>query len=237
MRHKHRPPSKQRAAVQLRGGEMKIKIIGLAAVAAMALTSISASSAAAKACSATLSSGEACGGTYGFVYTGTLEASLKAGTSFTFTATNSSGQSISTITCTTSTLKGSVTGSTGVGSINAMTLANCSSAMCANAMSFTTTASATNLWPIQVTTGTPPNGTLAIEKFDMEMICGTLLGNITCRYTSAKVMGTVGGGAPAHVTATTVPLATVSGPEAVCGSKADWSATYVVTNPKSLYLT
>lgn len=216
---------------------MRLKIIGLAAVAAMALMAFAASSATAKVCSGE-GTGEACAGSHGKIYTGTIEASLKSGTSATLTATNSSGSTVSTVACTTSVVKGSVTnGSTGAGNINSFTFANCSSAACPNGVTASTTASSSNLWPALATTGTAPNGTLAVEKVDGSFVCGSVFGQITCRYSTTKATTTVTGGAPAHVTATNIPLGLVSGLAAICGEKADWSGTYVVTKPSSLYLT
>jgi len=211
---------------------MRLKIIGLAALA-MALMAFAASSASAKVC-ATTGTGEAC--TTGKVYSGAIEATLKTGTSATLTATNSSGSSVSTVTCTSSTVKGTVTGSTGAGKISSFTFATCSSAACPNGVTASTTASTTNEWPAQATATGSGNGTLAVEKVEGSFVCGTILGNITCTYKTAKATTTVTGGEPAHVTATSIPLERVSGAEATCGTKADWSGTYVVTNPASLWV-
>jgi hypothetical protein len=214
---------------------MKLKIIGLVALSAMALMAFAASSVSAKVCS-TSGTGEAC--TSGKVYTGEIDASLKTGTSATLTATNSSGSSVSTVTCTSSTVKGVVTnGSLGTGDITSMTFASCSSAACSNGVTATTTAgTGEKQWPAQATATGGGNGTLAVEKVEGSFVCGTILGNITCTYKTAKATTTVTGGEPAHVTATNIPLERVSGAEATCGTKADWSGTYVVTTPASLWL-
>ncbi|HVD41589.1 MAG TPA: hypothetical protein VNC16_11400 [Solirubrobacterales bacterium] len=216
---------------------MKIKIIGLAVVAAMALMAFAASSFGnAKVCSGEGATAE-CGGTHGKVYDGTILATLKTGTSATLTTTNSSGGTVNTVTCLTSTVHGTVVGDTGTGTIDEFTFANCSSAACPNGVTASTTASTTNTWPATATKGTAPNGTLSVEKIDGEFICGTIIGNITCRYTATKATTTVTGGTPATVTATNVALTRSSGPEATCGAKADWSGVYTITTPKSLFLT
>ena len=220
---------------------MRLKMIGLAAVAAMALMAFGASSASATIVCSGEGTGAACAGTHGNIYgsaekPAVIEASLKAGTSATLTATNSSGGSVSTVTCTTSVVKGTVNGANGAGSINSFTFSNCSSSVCST-VTASTTASSSNLWPAQATTGTAPNGTLTVKNIDGEFICGTFLGDITCRYTAAEAKTTVTGGKPAHVTATNIKLTKTVGPSATCGESADWSGTYVVTKPTSLYLT
>jgi hypothetical protein len=218
---------------------MRLKMIGLAAVAAMALMAFAApgASANAKVCS-TEGKGLACGTGHGNEYSGAIEASLKTGTSATLTTTNSEGKTVSTVTCTTSVVKGTITsGATGTGHINSFTFAGCSSSTCPNGVTATTTASAGNLWPATATKGTAPNGTLGVEKVQGQFICGSFLGNITCVYNTTKATTTVTGGAPATVTATNVPLNLVSGNTTICGSKADWSGVYTVTTPKNLYLT
>jgi hypothetical protein len=214
---------------------MKLKMIGLAAVAAMALLAF-AGNASAKVCSGAGAT-EFCGGSHGFIYDGTIHATLKTGTSATLTTTNAEGKTVSTVTCTTSTVHGTITGTTGAGSISNFTFSNCSSATCPNGVTATTTASAGNQWPAQATTGAAPNGTLAVEKVQGQFICGSFLGNITCVYNTAKATTNVVGGEPAHVTAINVPLNLVSGNTTICGTKADWSGTYVITTPKNLYLT
>lgn len=212
---------------------MKLKIIGLVALSAMALMAFAASSASAKVCS-TAGTGEAC--TSGKVYSGTVEATLKPETSATLTATNSSGGSVSTVTSTSSTVKGSVTGSTGTGSITSLTFASLSSSACPNGVTASTTASTSNPWAVTTAATSGGNGTMTVENVEGSFVCGTFLGNITCTYKAASATTSVTGGEPAHVTATNVALSRVSGPEATCGTKADWSGTYVVTTPSSLWL-
>jgi len=214
---------------------MKSNTICVVALSALALIAATAPSAPAKVCSAS-GSGEACGGTHGFVYSGTVEGSLKTGTSASLTATNAEGKSVSTITCVSSSVKGTVTGSTAVGNITSVTFANCSSAVCPNGITASTTASSTNPWPASAVTVTAPNGTLTVEKLEGEFVCSTIIGSVTCRYSASSASGTVSGGSPATV-GLPVGLAKITGPEAVCGSKADWTGTYTVTAPCSVYLT
>jgi hypothetical protein len=207
-----------------------------AAVLASVIVALLASPAAAKVCSSA-GSGEACAGTHGQTYTGALEASLKTSTSATFTFTNSQGGTVGTWTCTSSTIKGSINGGTGAGNISSFTFSSCSSAACPNGVTMSTTAGSTNLWPTQATTGTPPGGTFSIEKIGIHTICGTILGTVPCDFTTAKTSMNLSGGAPAHVTATNWPLTKTAGNEATCGTKADFSGTYVFSSPTTLYLT
>jgi hypothetical protein len=214
---------------------MKVKWAYALVLAALAAIGVVVPSASAKVCSAA-GAGEACGGTHGSVYSGTMEGSLKSGTSATLTATNAEGKSVSTVTCVSSSVRGSVTGSTAIGSITSVAFANCSSSVCPNGITASTTASLSNPWPASATTGTAPNGTLTVEKLEGEFVCSTIIGSVTCRYSASSASGTVTGGSPATV-GLPVGLAKISGPEAVCGSKADWTGTYTVTTPGSVYLT
>jgi hypothetical protein len=58
----------------------------------------------------------------------------------------------------------------------------------------------------------------------------------TCEYEAATATAEVVGGQTAKVVAASVPLAKTAGPESVCGAKADWSGTYEVTTPDSLFI-
>src|SRR5690349_4730144 len=112
-----------------------IKMISLVAMAAMALMAFAAATASAEVnaviCS-TEGTGETCaGGVHGKEYTGAIDASLAPGTSATLVATNGSGGTVSTVKCSVSTVKGTVTASTGgTGDIEEMTFGTCSSAAC-----------------------------------------------------------------------------------------------------------
>ena len=217
--------------------EMKSKIIGMAVMAAMALMAFASSASATIVCSGE-GTGPVCAGTHGKQYSGKIHATLKAGTHANLTVTNSSGGSVTTVTCTGSTVEGTVNGATGAGQITTFHFTGCSSPLCPNGVHASTTASAVAPWPAQATTsGTGPNGTLHVEKIGGKFICTGSFFNTTCEYASAKATVNVTGGAPATITATSVPLTKTAGAEAVCGVKADWTATYTVGTPSSLYLT
>jgi hypothetical protein len=219
-----------------------IKVIGLAAIAILAMMAVVAASASAnaKVCS-TSGVGPACGAGHGNEYTGTVEASLTPGKSATLTATNSSGSSVSTVTCTSSVVKGSVTNSsTGTGQITSMTFANCSSAACTK-VTASTTASAAVPWHVTMTTTVPgtvnTNGIMDVSKVKGKFVCeGSIFGNVTCEYEAATASAHVKGGEPAEVTATNIPLTRTAGIAFLCGEVGDWSGEYVVTNPKSVFI-
>jgi hypothetical protein len=58
----------------------------------------------------------------------------------------------------------------------------------------------------------------------------------TCEYEAASGTAEVKGGAPASISFSNMLLEKKFGPELVCGTKADWSGTYTVSTPTSLYL-
>jgi hypothetical protein len=223
----------------VKGETMKnLKILGLAAVAAMALAAFAAAPASAAVCSPSGSVAvAACTGAHGTGYQSTIEASLKPSTSAVLVATSSSGGTVSTVTCTTSVVSGKVTSAEkGTGEITNMTFANCSSTSCPNGVTASTFAS-TKAWPVTTTPSGKGdgNGTMTVSGVDGEFICGApLIGNVTCRYSATANTQVTGG---TTVTATNVPLTRTAGIESICGAKADWSGTYEVTKPSAVYIT
>jgi hypothetical protein len=218
------------------------KRFGLAVLAVAALMSVVAASASAekgaRICS-TEGLGESCGGQHGKHYTGPIHAVLPAGGSAVLTATNAGGGSVATVTCTESTVQGNVSDATnGTGSITALTFAKCSSPACPGGV----TASTSNFpWHVTATTTTPgvidTNGILHVTGARGKFVCGSIIGNITCEYSAATAtVHVTGSDTTPIVHANSVPLTRLAGPEAICGAKADWSATYHVTTPKSLFI-
>lgn len=216
-----------------------LKIIGLAAIAATALMAMAASSAsAAKICS-TSGTGTACNSGHGKVYSGTLVG--KNSGNVTLAVTNAAGGVIHTVVVTTSEIGGSITnGDTGAGNLTKLTFTGASSTLCTN-VTVASTASAANPWPFTVTTesGTEnTNGTMTISNVTISFSCMFLGVPVTCKYSNVKVPAGIDG-------SDTAPKVTVSGAAleleggnnaSVCGIIADFSATYNLTTPTSLFV-
>jgi hypothetical protein len=199
------------------------KMLGLAAVAALALMALvgAGTASATIVCSAS-GTGTACAGSHGNQYTGPISAELTTG---------KSAQLVSgfiTVTCTESTAGGSVTGSTGAGSLTSLTFNSCTSGLGACTAKSTGTP-----WAAQATTGTAPNGTMKVNNVAGEFTCA----GETCKYSAASATTEVKGGAPAEIVATKVPLSKAAGSGPFCSSTATWSGEYKITSPTSLYLT
>jgi hypothetical protein len=206
-----------------------VKVLGLAVVAALALTAfVGTSGAAAKAhvCS-TSGTGAACAGSHGFEYTTeALSASTGAGV-----ATLTSG--FARVECP-STMTGSITH----GGSGTITMLNFAVASCKSTLGACTVAKATGLpWAATAVTGTAPNGTMEVSStVGGEFTCG----GVNCQYTapSAGTKGeiTIKGGEPAVVTASKVPMSK-SGGSAFCSATSEWDGVYTVSTPSSLFLT
>jgi hypothetical protein len=207
------------------------KMLGLAAVAALALMAFvgtSGAAASAKVCSTT-GTGAACAGSHGFEYT-TQTLSASTGTAY---ATLTSG--FARVECR-STMGGQVTHG-GSGTITSLTFGPKASE-CTSTLGECTLAKATGLpWSATAVTGTAPNGTMTVSStVGGEFTCG----GINCQY-SAPSAGTKGeitikGGEPAVVTATKVPMSKIGG-SPFCSATAEWDGVYTVSTPASLFLT
>jgi hypothetical protein len=205
-----------------------IKMLGLAAVAAMAITAFAgaASASASELCSTNTSP---CTGTkYGAGTT--LEA-----TSTSSVLTTSGGFINPVVTCTHSALKGSVTNAGGkglnvVGTINSLTFTGCtySGGKC------TMTATGTSYLATGIATG-GGNGILTVEK-DTGGVPGASVsceGLLTCDYSSSDISFSLTGGNPAKIVANKVLL---SGGAFPCPTQASWTATWTVLKPSPLFL-
>ncbi|HYQ77718.1 MAG TPA: hypothetical protein VEP91_01245 [Solirubrobacterales bacterium] len=215
-----------------------LKIIGLAALAAMALTAFGVSSASAATVCSTEGHGSACKAGHGNQYTGEIHA-VNVG-NVILTATSSEGKTVNTVTSTSSTVQGTISDSeSGAGSISIMSFAGLSSTLCSS-VSATTTASSTNPWPSSVTTDGPSettNGIMTTSNVTGSFTCSFLGALVTCKYFTSNAQTTVDGSdTDPLVTAESIPLSWEQGPTSVCGSKADWTGTYTITTPKSLFI-
>lgn len=224
------------------------KMFGLVALAALASMAVLAASASAEATVCTNDvahqSTEPCGGEHGkHVKEGSeLVASLSAGTNAVLTVTNADGSTNRIVTCTTSTTKGKITGTTGTGQITALEFKNCSSPNCTNVSASTPRTGKSFPWHVTATWTSGTNGTLHVDnstegngpsgKFTATCFFITA----TCEYESATASAVVKGGTPATIEANAVPLTRVAGVESICGTKADWTAKYTVSTPSSLFI-
>jgi hypothetical protein len=203
-----------------------VKMLGLAAVAAMALMAfIGASSASATVlCKEANTTGcSAAGKDYA---AGTvISASLDTGNSAVLKTTGGFIEN----TCTTSTVEGPTVNTGGAtetvsGTVEAakLTFSNCSN---------TTDVTAGGELEIHWISGTD-NGTLTAKNFQVTQI----LAGITCTYGAGTStdLGTVTGGSPATLDVNAVVNKTAGG--FACPSTAIWEAKYTVTSPTPLYV-
>lgn len=208
-----------------------VKMLGLAAVAAMALMAVvgAGTASATELCSTNTSP---CTGT--MYPSGTkIESKLKAGATALLT------NNITNVTCKKSTVTGSTT-STGsstetvLGTISALTFTECTNSFGENC-----TASAINLpykGEIHTTeAASNGNGKLTVSSSGKgnpgaTVVCGAL---INCTFTTALATLHVAGGNPAVATASKISLLRSGG---FCPKEAFWDAEYEVTTPKPLFV-
>jgi hypothetical protein len=219
-----------------------VKIIGLMAVAAMALTAMFAASASAnsKTCSTAASTHTpttACGAGHGNVYQGAFDATLEAGTQAVLTATNPDN---TTVKCTESTVQGTIAnGTTGTGTITKLSFGGCSSGFCSLLGGKVTAEGTTYPWASTATTTTAGvnngNGTLDVTNAAGKFVCSA--GPTVCEYTAATASVDITGSDTAPTAkATNVALTKTVGPEFTCGTTGDWSGAYIVTTPSSFWV-
>lgn len=227
------------------------KMVCLVAVAAMALMAVVASSASAnaKVCSTVTTNPPNteqptvnCKANHGVVYSGKVVATLEAGTSALLKATRTSGETVTELTCTSSESEGSVNGTTGTGSITKLTFGGCSSPLCPNGVSASTTASAGSPWAATATTtiaGTEnTNGILDVSNPTGQFDCIDLFGvHHICKYTVATASPHITGShTNPTLKATNIQLNLHEGSTLFCGNHASWNAAYKITTPSSLII-
>jgi hypothetical protein len=216
-----------------------IKTIALAALATLALAAFAASSASAATICSTAGTGTACKSGHGNQYSGSIVASNAGNVIFSFT--NAEGKVINTVASTSSVIEGKITNSEeGIGDITKLTFSGVSSGTCSS-VAFTTTASATNPWAISVSAdgGTEDtNGILTIKGVSISFTCTFLGFPVTCKSSASTSEMTIDGSdTEPKITANNVLLAGEAGNNAsVCGTSVDWSATYKITTPSSLFV-
>ena len=212
-----------------------LKILGPAAVAALALmAAIGAASASANAviCSTEgtiVNASCTAAGSKQLPNPATFDATLKTGTVAELTST------FDNVKCTSSTVKGTTSGATGTGSIESMTFGGCTDSF-GGACTADTSASSTNKWPITATTTTAGvhngNGVLHLGNITTKFSCP--IG--TCRYTASTATLHISGGETATITGTKVPHTREEVSTFGCSAGLTWSGTYEVTSPDSLWV-
>jgi hypothetical protein len=214
-----------------------VKRAAFAALAVVALASIFATTASANAkiCS-TAGTGAACKSGHGNVYTGKVDGKLSG--LFNWTATNAAGEKRASLTCAESTVEGEVTnGETGSGKITRLLLSQCSSATCSSPLSFSI---ALLPWTFTAETTTPEventNGLLKTGEITGAFGCTYFGIAYTCRYKLASATFHVTGSDTAPTMSVDVVTEREEGLEFACGVKADWTATYSITTPSSLFV-
>jgi hypothetical protein len=204
-----------------------LKIIGLAAVAAMALMAFagSASATVLKKGTTTMVVGEE------------IHATLATGTSSTLTTDPCSGcgEPITLNTCTESTVKGKITnaGSSTTTVVGSIEKANLTWSKCVSGSVTTIEGGALEVHSIASTT----NGTLTAKSFKVTV--NTILGPCTYTAGTGTHMGTLTGTSDTtkHATmdiAATVTRVTPDPETGTCPDTAIWKGTYTVTSPTGL---
>ena len=215
-------------------------IVAIAAFAAMAF----ASSASAVTVCSYQGSGEECNGLSSKHYAGGLEAKAKTAS---LTATNGGGTSVRTVTCE-SKMTGQITNATtGAGVLSGLSFFNCSSTGCEKVTASSPRTGGTALpWSAAITASGKEDwrGELHVAHPSMKFTATcSVFGfpiTATCEYEATTGTAAINGGSvsslSATIVATNVALSKTAGAESVCGVKGDWSGTYVVWTPASLFI-
>jgi hypothetical protein len=201
-----------------------LKMLGLAAIAALGLMAFVG---AGTASATTLSTDAA--GTVKYGVGTEIHSTLKSGTSAILETT--SGETIAT--CTTSTVKGSITTATGtwvIGSISALTWGEPEGV--GGKCSQTTDSIAGHLGTLEIMQTTGDAGTVVgkgsevtLELFGVSCVYGTSTGT---------TLGTITGGEAPELAINAI-LPKISG-SFLCPSTGRWTATYVVTSPHAVHV-
>jgi len=220
-----------------------VKMLGLVALAAMATMAVVASSASA---SATICTNDVahqdiaiCEGTHGkhLKIGSAINAALAPGTHATLTVTNGSGGTVRIVTCKKSTATGALTSTTGGINITGLTFTECESAGCSNVTAVAPRTGKTFPWAGTVTKTSGTDGLLHVTGPSGKFTATCLGITATCEYETSSATVTAKGGAPGQLIATAVPLELKAGVAFICGAKADWTATYNISTPTSVFVT
>jgi hypothetical protein len=210
-----------------------LKMLGLAAIAALALTAI-AGSGAASAATTTLCKVNVnpCPATEDYPAGQVIKGALKPGTTATLTPNPAF---FGHVTCTASSIEGKTNSTSGApltGSITSLTFTGCTH----NGEKCTSVTAVNLPYDVDVTTENTTksngNGTMTVTDglgAGAQVTCP----GVNCTFTATTIDLKVTGGNPAFVTATEVPLKATGG---FCPTEAKWDATYEVTSPKPLFV-
>jgi hypothetical protein len=205
-----------------------LKMLGFAAVAAMALTAVLGAGSASAATFLCKNSTSPCTEHYP---SGTaISMSLATGTTARFTT------NLGSVTCKKSTLGGKTTSTEAHLEITSFTFTECTdpfgSPCTVKAVNLSYTANLTTATPGVVTgngimTFTPKAGA---GNPGATVECGSFM---NCKFTNSLIVLDVIGGAPATILANKESLNREGG---ICPSESFWDATYIVTAPNPLYV-
>jgi hypothetical protein len=201
----------------------QLKMLGLAALAAMALTAvIGVGTASAKVCSGS-GSGAACAGTHGKEFKGLVEAST-TGAKLTsgFFSISCSSEMVDNVT---NSFTG--TGTFFIGFTSCTSSAGACSVAQVGGHSHSVFAA-----------GLAPNGTLTVATVKLEFGCKnpSKVESVVCTYDASNVVLNVSASPGAKIVAG-VNLAKQAGSNVNCSSEMTWEGEYFVTFPMTLYLT
>jgi hypothetical protein len=203
-----------------------LKMLGVAAVAAMALTAVLGAGSASAATFLCKTSANPCTEHYP---SGTaISASLVTGTTARLTT------NIGTVTCKKSTVGGKTTSTEAHGEITSLTFTECTDPFgnpcTVKAVNTPYTASAAT-----AVAGTPNgSGTMTISgkagNPGATVECGSWM---NCKFTNSPIVLDVTGGAPAKIVASKEALNREGG---ICPAESFWDAEYTVTAPNPLFI-
>jgi hypothetical protein len=206
-----------------------LKMLGLAAIAALALTAVLGAGSASAATFLCKTKANPCPEHYPI---GTvISASLETGTHAVLTT------NLGKITCKKSTVTGKTTTTEGHGEITGLTFSECT-----DPFNNPCTVKAVNLpYTADIATATAGvvngNGTMTVTPKaggtgnpGATVECGSFM---NCKFTSTAIALDVIGNAPAKVIASNEPLNREGG---LCPSESFWDAEYTVTQPNPLYV-
>jgi len=195
-----------------------VKMLGLAAVAAMAITALMGAGTASATTVCTEGGTVAPCASGRKPYEGEIAAHLVPGTKAILKGSI-------TVECSTSEVKGT-TDTAGVGQIKSATFTNCTGCSPVVSEAFP--------WPSHAVSNSPANGNGKLFVENPKVTLEKCLGGIaTCRAKAKSVELAVTGGKPAKIVAAAVPLEieTVSG--FGCGSTGSWKAEYETSVPST----
>jgi hypothetical protein len=207
-----------------------LKMLGLAAIAALALTAMAGAGTASAATVLCTTNANPCPVDYG---KGTkISAQLKSGTEAILTA------GFGSVRAKTSTLSGEITSTqnaagTPEGVVTALTFGTVT-----GPFGESCSTKALNLpWKAEVHTTeavSNGNGTLTVFNPKVTVNCGF---TVKCNFSTEKAVLHIDGGNPAFATANKVSLAIQESDEGgSCPGAATWTATYEITAPKPLFV-